>query len=286
MSLAVTMREWLDPSNLATVGDAVMDLWTRLSRPPPGAEFGSHPFTILVAVAVCAGSLLVLQTTGLLLPRKAKLKFADQLEWNLRIVSTLHAITLVIGAYLCFMDSLRYKRREDIVHGYSWPPDFFARIFIGYLIYDLVFMLIFHPVLKDNTGILHHLIFIPVTAYVLAHSIMKFPFVWLSFCEVSTPLLNLRWRLAVLDMKDSVAYMVNGLSMAFLFFVARVVLYGLGLAHLFRNSDLWRGPEHPVGYQVVVYLFAAGYALQVYWMYVILKGVVRLAWRGRAKKVA
>jgi hypothetical protein len=51
------------------------------------------------------------------------------------------------------------------VHGYSWPPDFFARIFIGYLVYDLLFMLIYHPVLKDNSGIIHHLCVPPSPLY-------------------------------------------------------------------------------------------------------------------------
>ena len=46
--------------------------------------------------------------------------------------------------------------------------------------------------LGDPTAILHHLIFASMTAYVLAHSIMAFPFVWLAFCEVSTPSVNLR----------------------------------------------------------------------------------------------
>ena len=39
---------------------------------------------------------------------------------------------------------------------------------------------------------LHHVLFVAVTAYVLAHSIMKFPFTWLSACELSTPLVNAR----------------------------------------------------------------------------------------------
>ena len=46
--------------------------------------------------------------------------------------------------------------------------------------------------LGDPTAIIHHLIFAFMAAYVLAHSIMAFPFVWLAFCEISTPSVNLR----------------------------------------------------------------------------------------------
>ena len=41
-----------------------------------------------------------------------------------------------------------------------------------------------------------------------------------------------RWRLAVMDMKDSTIYLVNGIAMSVAFFLARVVVNGLGLIHL------------------------------------------------------
>ncbi len=41
-----------------------------------------------------------------------------------------------------------------------------------------------------------------------------------------------RWRLAVLGKKDSTAYLVNGIVMAVVFFLARVLANGLGLVHL------------------------------------------------------
>lgn len=46
--------------------------------------------------------------------------------------------------------------------------------------------------LWDPSAVLHHVLFAWVTAYVLQHSIMKFPFAWLSLCELSTPLVNTR----------------------------------------------------------------------------------------------
>jgi len=41
-----------------------------------------------------------------------------------------------------------------------------------------------------------------------------------------------RWHLAVTDHKDGKLYLYNGMLLLFLFFVARVLLYGVGLLHL------------------------------------------------------
>lgn len=86
---------------MSVVWEPVVDTVRRLMSPPPDAQFGSHPYTILASIAVCAGTLLFLQNTRLLLPRRVQLKKSDELEWNLRVVSTLHAITLVIGNLFC-----------------------------------------------------------------------------------------------------------------------------------------------------------------------------------------
>ena len=51
------------------------------------------------------------------------------------------------GSCLCFHDALTFNGRGyrgiDFVEGFSFWPDFFARIFLGYLLYDLVIMLTF-----------------------------------------------------------------------------------------------------------------------------------------------
>ena len=78
------------------------------------------------------------------------------------------------------------------VFGIAWAPDFFARVFIGYLIYDMAVM-VWYKELQDPTAILHHFIFVMAAVYVVAHSIMAYPFSWLAFTEVSTPFLNIRY---------------------------------------------------------------------------------------------
>ena len=48
---------------------------------------------------------------------------------------------------MCFHDALTFKgtgyHGADFIEGFSFWPDFFARVFLGYLLYDLVIMLTF-----------------------------------------------------------------------------------------------------------------------------------------------
>jgi len=216
----------------------------------------------------------VLQSTQWLVPKSRELRREDALEWNIRTVSTIHAIFLVYGAYLCHKDAQTYTRSGN-VFGYSWPPDFFCRVFLGYIIYDLSNLSIFFKTLRDYSGMLHHALFIVVAAWVLAHSIFKYPFVWLALGEASTPFINLRWRLAVLGKKDSKAYLLNGVAMAVVFFLARVVANGLGLVHLWMIRDVWLHSYVPLGHRLCVLLFLAGYLLNLFWFTKIAQGVVR-----------
>ena len=65
------------------------------------------------------------------------------------------------GSYICFHDALTFNgtgyRGEDFIDGFSYWPDFFARVFLGYLLYDLVIMLVFrqasaHPAARRTNA--------------------------------------------------------------------------------------------------------------------------------------
>ncbi len=180
------------------------------------------------------------------------------------------------GSILCFAESFSYTTAQAYI-GYAWAPDVFARIFLGYLIYDATAMIAFYSTLKDPAGLFHHLLFIPAASYVLAHSIMAFPFVWLSWCEVSTPFVNYRWHLAATGRKGERVYALNAVLVGALFFIARVLCYGAGLFDLLAPTRraLWGGPGQPFGHKAVVALFAVGWALNLYWFNLIVKAAVR-----------
>ena len=77
----------------------MLDVIRRLSVPPEGAKLGSGPETILGSAVACSVLFGVLQATGAALPKDGpKLKRADVLQWNMRVVSTVHALILTVGA--------------------------------------------------------------------------------------------------------------------------------------------------------------------------------------------
>ncbi|KAK9822718.1 hypothetical protein WJX81_008315 [Elliptochloris bilobata] len=191
-----------------------------------------------------------------------------------------HICCLVPCAYVCLEESRGYSR-EQMVRGYTWAPDFYCRLFLGYLMYDLTSMLWHFKELGDPTAIIHHVIFASMSAYVLAHSIMAFPFAWLAFCEISTPSVNLRWHLAVTDHKDGWLYLYNGMLLLALFFVSRVLLYGSGLLHLATLRDVWAGPKANPNDKWVVAAFVAGYILNLYWFRAIAKAAQRALKRSK-----
>ncbi len=54
---------------------------------------------------------------------------------------------MLVGSCICFHDALTFNgtgyRGAEFIDGFSYWPDFFARVFLGYLLYDLVIMLVF-----------------------------------------------------------------------------------------------------------------------------------------------
>ncbi|DBA95616.1 hypothetical protein WJX82_002044 [Trebouxia sp. C0006] len=258
------------------------DVWERLLITPKGGEWGASPWTIVGSFLICTLTLAVLVISGCALPRKP-LKRADRIEWNVRVVSSIHAVVLVLGAYLTWQET-RHLSDYSSIFGIVWAPDFFARIFIGYLVYDMVVMVWYYKELQDPTAILHHFIFLMAATYVVAHSIMAYAFSWLAFTEVSTPFLNIRWHFAVLGWKDGPGYLYNGLALLVSFIVSRVILYGLGLLDLFRLRHLWLQSSIPLGYKVVVALFGLGWILNVYWGRLIVSAALRAFSRADKKK--
>ena len=77
------------------------DIWNRLLARPQDGQFGASPWTIILSFLSCALFFAYLEQTGVALPRqKLKRGRADRIEWNVRIVSSVHAIVLVVGEYL------------------------------------------------------------------------------------------------------------------------------------------------------------------------------------------
>jgi hypothetical protein len=98
------------------MASTIKEVVTLLSTPPPGARAGSGPGTILGTALACGAVFAFLQATGAALPKgrgRRLAKAGDALEWNLRVVSTLHAVLLTVGA-LKFLEEMREQKTAGV----------------------------------------------------------------------------------------------------------------------------------------------------------------------------
>ena len=123
----------------------------------------------------------------------------------------------------------------------------------------------------------------------IARRMLIFPFSWLTLGELSSVALNIRWFLINSGRGESVALQRTQLAFAGLFVVTRVIIYGVGLAHLFVHREALLSRDEATGVLahvpapllwLVLVLLVGGYGLNLLWM----TKIVRMASRGRTKE--
>eukprot|EP00192_Tetraselmis_astigmatica_P018377 CAMPEP_0117647956 /NCGR_PEP_ID=MMETSP0804-20121206/126_1 /TAXON_ID=1074897 /ORGANISM="Tetraselmis astigmatica, Strain CCMP880" /LENGTH=245 /DNA_ID=CAMNT_0005453483 /DNA_START=137 /DNA_END=871 /DNA_ORIENTATION=+ len=244
-----------------------MDLWRAV-----GEVLDIRSLDIALTAAWAAGYAAV-AVAKIGIPNAVSKTKATKLEWDMRIVSNVHAVILLAGCLSTFIASLEYSD-EEMVFGFAPGPDIYGRIFRSYLVYDFFMCAVFYSLLKDTGTLIHHVLFLIVATYALKNSLFKFQFAWLTAGELSTPFVNLRWQLAVTDRKDTLLYLWNGVCLALSFFVGRVLAYTFGLYHLlFGIRHVWVNANTPIGMYLTVAGLVAGYILNLYWFTLIARGV-------------
>jgi len=154
-------------------------------------------------------------------------------------------------------------------------PVTFASLFVGYLQFDLCWVLWHQRATPDVASAVHHSLFIAITHYVLWGWYFKQPYAWLSVAELSTPFLNARWFLAVLGRKSGFAYLAVSAAFAATFLATRVVGYALGLWDLWRCYHLWQPARR--GLYFVIAGCHAGFALNLFWSRSVVTALLRAA---------
>jgi hypothetical protein len=206
-----------------------------------------------------------LRSTTLLQPTKGSLSYPNETEWRSRILGTINAILLIAGSVLCFLEwpyrptSEGWIGQPDNIWSY---PCLFASFFVGYLHWDLIWLVWHRREQHDVSAVFHHVLFISVTHYVLSGTYFKKPFAWLSFTELSTPFLNLRWFFAASSMKEGRGYFWSSLLFAITFLLTRVLGYGLGIFDMMRSYGEWKVNR---GLHLVALGLGMGYALNLFW---------------------
>ena len=76
----------------------------------------------------------------------------------------------------------------------------------------------------DAASAVHHTLFIGITHYVLWGWYFKVPYAWLSLAELSTPFLNARWFLAVINQKSGSLYVATSVLFAATFLATSALI--------------------------------------------------------------
>jgi len=107
-----------------------------------------------------------------------------------------------------------------------------AYSFLGWLIFDIVHLVLWFPKLGAADMLAHHIGFFCLTCLGVSYRVMPFPVAWLLLGEISSLPLNLRWYLISTGRGASKLMNCNNVVFALSFFVVRVLIYWAGVYHM------------------------------------------------------
>ena len=233
-------------------------------------------FVIVSSMAFFAFGYGFIKYTRLLHPTEI-LKPHVEAEWRSRVVGFVHAVILIFGSILCFSEWWIYPANDGWVvetPNIYYYPELFASIFVGFLQYDLLWLMKNRKENFDPATIAHHILYIAITHYVLWGRFFCRPFAWLSCGELSTPFLHLRWFLIVTNKKASKLYSIYSKLFAGTFLFTRVICFGLGLVDLWLAKKVWM--ELPYGLYAVIFGVHLGFTLNLFWGTKVLSALYKL----------
>ncbi|XP_047404512.1 TLC domain-containing protein 4 isoform X1 [Sciurus carolinensis] len=204
------------------------------------------------------------------------LSFEKKIEWNSRIVSTCHSLLVgIFGLYIFFFD-------EATIADPLWGQSSLATMNIatasGYLISDLLILILYWKVIGDKYFIIHHCAALYAYYFVMKEGVLAYIANFRLLAELSSPFVNQRWFFEALKYpKFSKANVINGILMTVVFFVVRIVaippLYG------FMYSVYGTEPYRSLGFLIQCSWISTCVVLDVMnvmWMIKISKGCMKV----------
>ncbi|XP_037008854.2 TLC domain-containing protein 4 [Artibeus jamaicensis] len=149
------------------------------------------------------------------------LSLEKKIEWNSRVVSTCHSLVVgILGLYVFFFD-------EATIADPFWGNSSLAKVNIaiasGYLISDLLALLLYWKVIGDKYFVIHHCTALYAFFVILREGPLQYIGNFRLLAELSSPFVNQRWFLETLKYpKFSRANVANGVLMTAVFFLVRI----------------------------------------------------------------
>jgi len=147
-------------------------------------------------------------------------------------------------------------------------------VFLGYALSDTISVISqFDHRKGDAPMLIHHIITAGGRMYLLMVDFGRDIACVACMVEISTPLLAVRWFMALFDLKTGPLYVINGLLILIMWWVLRVFLYvGFFGYKLYYVMTLSVPRDIPI-----VVAWTVGSALQLFWAYKLTVGFVKVA---------
>lgn len=146
-------------------------------------------------------------------------------KWNVKVVSTIHALFTIYGSISCLFDSKIYL---DPVCGYSSFSSFFLSFTCGYMIYDIyVSIKAYGLTLKGIFPFLmiHHINIIICFLNAIYYSIGYYYILFFMTNEISQPFLHGSWFMMKMNIKKkSKISIINGIGLLITFLGSRLIM--------------------------------------------------------------
>ncbi|KAG6506122.1 hypothetical protein ZIOFF_031438 [Zingiber officinale] len=207
----------------------------------------------------------------------SSLKNIQQVEWNNRGMSSVHAVFITaMSIYLVFFSDLFANRPDGlIIFRNSSVSNFSLGISIGYFITDLTMIFWLYPSLGGIEYVLHHLLSIIAVSYAISTGEGQLYTYIVLISEATTPGINLRWFLDTAGMKNSRAYTINGVMMVVAWLVARILLFIYLFCNLYFYYDQIER-MHKFGYFLTFMVPTTLFIMNVMWFRKIIRGLVKM----------
>ncbi|KAL8138080.1 hypothetical protein V2J09_004081 [Rumex salicifolius] len=201
----------------------------------------------------------------------------QQIEWNNRAVSTLHALFItVVSLYFAFWSDLFSEDQQGdlLIFRRSSSSTFVLGVSVGYFLSDLGMIFWFYPSLGGLEYVLHHLLSMKALGYALFTGKGHVYIFLVLISETTTPAINLRWYLDVAGLKKSKVYVTNGVVIFFTWLVARILLFIYLFYHFYLHYDQLE--QLPIiGFVLILIVPVVVSALNLMWFGKITKGLVK-----------
>ncbi|KAF9111008.1 hypothetical protein BGX27_005514 [Mortierella sp. AM989] len=236
------------------------------------AVLENHWKTLLGSALACN---FIVQLSQLICPMLfpatyPKLLGARKLNWDVHVVSSVHAIVIVfLSVPLLWNETLL----KDKIFGYDFYPGQVYAVACGYFLWDTVHSIrhlkefgigfVFHGICSFSVFILS---FRPFLQY--------YGSVFLMF-ELSTPFLNIHWFMDKLGMTGTIYQLINGIILLALFLGVRIV-FGIYMSYQTYQTAILVVDQIP-WHLIIVYSVANVVlnSLNIYWFYKMIESLMK-----------